>query len=49
MALCDRFRYLFCSRGVVTIDVMVMMATDTRGPDWVDREAQLALDVEEEG
>jgi hypothetical protein len=33
---------------VVTIDVMVMMTTDAGGPVWVDREAQLALDAEEE-
>jgi hypothetical protein len=33
---------------MVTIDVMVMMATDARGPVWVDREVQLASDAEEE-
>ncbi len=33
---------------MVIIDVMVMMATDARGPVWVDRELQLALDAEEE-
>ena len=33
---------------MVTVDVMVMMATYARGPVWVDREAQLAVDAEEE-
>ncbi len=28
--------------------VMFMMATGARGPVWVDREAQLAADAEEE-
>jgi hypothetical protein len=32
----------------VTVDVVVMMATDASGPVWVDREAQLAADAEEE-
>ncbi len=38
----------FAAEGVVTVDVLVMMATDARGPVWVDRELQLALDAEEE-
>jgi hypothetical protein len=36
------------SEGVVSIDVMFMMATGARGPVWVDREAQLVADAEEE-
>ncbi len=32
----------------VTVDVVVMMATDASGPVWVDRKAQLAADAEEE-
>jgi len=36
------------AEGVVSIDVMFMMATGARGPVWVDREAQLVADAEEE-
>jgi hypothetical protein len=46
--VCQFFATSFAAEGVVTIDVMVMMATDARGPVWVDRESQLALDAEEE-
>jgi hypothetical protein len=42
------FATSFAAEGMVTIDVMVMMATDARGPVWVDRESQIALDAEEE-
>ncbi len=46
--VCPFFATFFIAEGMVTIDVMVMMATDARGPVWVDREVQLALDAEEE-
>ena len=49
MTLCSCFLLtLFTAEGVVTLDIMVTMATDARGPVWVDREAQLAADAEEE-
>ncbi len=46
--MCPLFATSFEAEGVVTVDVMVMMSTDARGPVWVDREAQLASDAEEE-
>jgi hypothetical protein len=46
--VCPFFVTSFAAEGVVTIDVMVMMATDARGPIWVDRKLQLALDAEED-
>jgi hypothetical protein len=46
--MCSFFANSFTAEGVVTVDVVVMMATDARGPVWVDREAQLAADAEEE-
>ncbi len=46
--MCPFFATSFTAKGVVTVDVMVMMATDTRDPVWVDREVQFALDAKEE-
>jgi hypothetical protein len=46
--VCPFFATSFTAEDMVIIDVMVMMATDARGPVWVDRELQLALDAEEE-
>jgi hypothetical protein len=46
--VCSFFATSFTSEGVVTVDVMVMVATDARVPVWVDREAQLVVDAEEE-
>ena len=51
MTLCAHFSFFansFTAEGLVTVDVLVMMATDARGHVWVDREAQLAADAEEE-
>ncbi len=45
MMLCA---YFLLPHGAVSVDVMFMMATGARGPVWVDREAQLAVDIEEE-
>jgi hypothetical protein len=42
------FATSFTAEDVVTVDVMVMVATDSGGPVWVDREAQLAADAEDE-
>ena len=42
------FCYLGRSESVVSVDVMFMMSTGTRGPVWVDREGQFAADAEEE-
>ena len=33
---------------MVSVDVVLMMSTGARGPVWVDSEAQLAADAEEE-
>jgi hypothetical protein len=46
--VCPFFATSFAAEGVVTVDVMVMMVIDARGPVWVDRELQLVLDAEEE-
>jgi hypothetical protein len=46
--VCLFFDTSFAAEGMVTVDVMVMMATDARGPVWVDRELQLVPDAEEE-
>lgn len=42
------FATSYTSEGVVTINVMIMMATDARDPAWVDREVQLVADADEE-
>jgi hypothetical protein len=46
--VCPIFATSFAVEGMVTVDVMVMMATDAGGPVWVDRELQLVSDAEEE-
>ena len=46
--MCSFFDTSFTADGVVSVDVMFMMATGARGPDLVDREAQFAADAEEE-
>ena len=46
--MCLFFVTSFATEGVVSVDVMFMMATGARGPVWVDREAQLVADAEEE-
>jgi hypothetical protein len=46
--MCPFFATLFAAEDVVSVDVMLMMSTGTRGPVWVDREAQFAADAEEE-
>ena len=42
------FATSYTSEGVVTVNVMIMMATDARDPAWVDREVQLVADAYEE-
>ena len=46
--MCLFFATLFTAEGAVSVDGMFMMSTGARGPVWVDREAQLAADAEEE-
>jgi hypothetical protein len=45
--MCSVFATSFVAEGVVSVDVMFMMSTGARGPGWVDREAQFAVDAEE--
>ncbi len=45
---CSIFATSFTAEGVVSVDVMVMVATGARGPVWVYWEAQLAAETEEE-
>ena len=47
--MCSFFAASFTAEGVVSVDVVLMISTDARGPVWIDREAQFAADAEEEG
>ena len=46
--MCPYFATSFTAEGLVTVYVMVMVATDARGPVLVDWEAQLVVDAEKE-
>ena len=46
--MCSFFATSIAVECVVSVDVLLMMSTGARGPVWVDREAQLAADAEEE-
>jgi hypothetical protein len=46
--VCSFFATSFAAEGVVSVDIVLMMSTGARGPVWIDREAQFAVDAEEE-
>jgi hypothetical protein len=48
MLLCAHFITSHIAEGMVTVNVMVMIATDAWGPVRVGRGAQLTADAEEE-
>jgi hypothetical protein len=46
--MCSFFAASFAAEGMVSVDVVFVMATFARDPVWVDGKAQFAADVQKE-
>jgi hypothetical protein len=46
--MCLFFASSFTAEGVISVNVMFVMATFARGPVWVDGESKFAADAEKE-
>ena len=46
--MCSFFAASFAAKGVVSVNVVFVVATFARGPVWVDGELKFAADAEKE-